>query len=701
MRAAYLILLWLAAASAQTNQCRFYFADQYDFANNLGMNLNLETPANAGPVCQLNTVQLVLGVADGKTFRFIVTKPQWQMGHAYIAKAVITPTGSQLFLDGQLLGSMQGAFKPFERELYASEVPSWANGPAAFTISQFSLQISTGSAPDLSLPTGGSDLPLPLILLEGGPTMWRAAFSADPTQTTTITATFRINPPVSDPHQFDPYIDRYGQSAYGDWPFKVKSDDDLQAAIVEEQAWLSNHPAFAGLDSFGGSTVAGWQDQATGYYHAAFENNRWWLISPMGNPGFYISLSDVPQYQESTPITGRESMFADLPQTGQFAQAWSHNWWGETSGDTVYVSFETTNLMRKYGDGWKDTAVSLAAQRLASWGFAGVGKWSAALPGVPRMPVLNHAGVPNAVGHGHPDIFDSAVVAQLSARLTRQIGADINNPYIVGWSIGNEYDEIITPDETKAMLALGAAVPAKRALVDQALAALYGGDVSALAAAWKITAATAADVYAANPMPPAPDIEALRQFFARNYYQTLYQTVKSIDPNHLYFGFWIVPGWWVNSHDWEMMAANCDVIGFDYYVPRFLSADVDALIRAANKPVMIGEYSFPAAYQGLRGFGSFQAVATSSDSESGDRYAQWLQDSSAYPYCVGVSWFEYRDEPVSGRGATSGSNAGPKLVYGEDYAFGLVDVADRPKYDLVEKVRAANQAALQSLGLEN
>ena len=32
MRAAYLILMWFAAASAQTNQCRFYFADQYDFA---------------------------------------------------------------------------------------------------------------------------------------------------------------------------------------------------------------------------------------------------------------------------------------------------------------------------------------------------------------------------------------------------------------------------------------------------------------------------------------------------------------------------------------------------------------------------------------------------------------------------------------------------------------------------------------------
>jgi len=63
---------------------------------------------------------------------------------------------------------------------------------------------------------------------------------------------------------------------------------------------------------------------------------------------------------------------------------------------------------------------------------------------------------------------------------------------------------------------IGRGDTAKRAPVDQALSALYGGDLSALAAGWKITAATAADVYAASPTPPAQDVEALRQFFAMN-----------------------------------------------------------------------------------------------------------------------------------------------------------------------------------------
>jgi len=93
-----------------------------------------------------------------------------------------------------------------------------------------------------------------------------------------------------------------------------------------------------------------------------------------------------------------------------------------------------------------------------------------------------------------------------------------------------------------------------------------------------------------------------------------------------------------------MMAANCDVIGFDYYVPTFLSAAVDSLIRAANKPVMIGEYSFPSSYNGMRGLRSFQTVATSSDAESGDRYTQWLQDTSAAK-TTHLAWWTSRTGP--------------------------------------------------------
>ena len=67
---------------------------------------------------------------------------------------------------------------------------------------------------------------------------------------------------------------------------------------------------------------------------------------------------------------------------------------------------------------------------------------------------------------------------------------------------------------------------------------------------------------------------------------------------------------------------------------------------------------------------------------------------------VGVEWFEYRDEPISGRGNHTGeSNESSALVLGENYAFGMIDGTDRPKYDRVSKVRSANIAPLAGLGL--
>jgi hypothetical protein len=266
--------------------------------------------------------------------------------------------------------------------------------------------------------------------------------------------------------------------------------------------------------------------------------------------------------------------------------------------------------------------------------------------------------------------------------------------------VGNEKYEIVTTEEVQAILALGASVPAKQALVNQALSAIYGGSVKALATAWKITASAVTDVYAAKPTPPSQDLETLRQYYEQNYYSTLYQTVKSIDANHLYLGSWTQPD--AHPEDWPIAAAKCDVVGFDYYSLSLENPKPAELIRSTNKPVLLGEFSFPASYGGLRGFG-WQEVSrglTLTDSASGDYYAQWLQDASASPYIVGVEWFEYRDQPISGRGNTDGTgDISSNLVVGQNHAFGMVDVTDRPKYDLVNKARAANFAALHALGL--
>ena len=695
-----LVLCW-SAANAQ-NYCRFSLADHSDYSNNVGVGIDLQS-SNSGPTaCTLGSVSLVLSVGNGTSFAYAGASPAWVEGHTYTAKAVVTAAGpQQLFLDGQLVGTANGAFRPMPGAIYGSEVPNWANGQANYFVVQTGLQVTNGNQ-NVSLPAGGAwTEPAPPLLLLGGTPIWASSLSEDPTQTLTITATFQIQAALPSPTQYNPYVDQYGQSSYGTWPSKVNSDADLAAAAATEQTWLAANPPLPGLDAYGGSVAAGWHDAATGYYHTVFHNNRWWLITPLGNPCFYISVSAMQPGGGTTPITGRTAEFASLPsQTGSFSAAYSQNYWGNSADQgTTYFAFTTANEIVKYGSQWQTTWQTLAAQRLASWGFGGMGKWSEVTTGFPSMPVLNHGAVPNVVPGGHPDTFDPNIVAQLKTTLTSQIGNNLTNPQIVGWSVGNELAEDIQASEVTAILALGASVPVKQALVNQAVNTIYGGSVSALAAAWGIQATTVAQAYASTPNPPPADIETLREFYESNYYKTIYQTIKAIDPNHLYLGNWVDPGYWASPVDWNLIAANTDVIGFDYYALQFASTyNVASLIQSSAKPVMVGEFSFPSDYDGQRGFGSLFASAES-ESQAGDWYAAWLKAAVANPNCVGVSWFAYEDEPVSGTGAGSGSNVGTALVYGEDYAFGMVDVTDQPKYDLVNKVRAANQASLQSLGL--
>ena len=131
---------------------------------------------------------------------------------------------------------------------------------------------------------------------------------------------------------------------------------------------------------------------------------------------------------------------------------------------------------------------------------------------------------------------------KLASTLEQQIRPHINDPYLVGWSLGNEYDEIVSHTTVAGMLADAHPSPGKRALIDYAVQTLYGGSSSRLASAWKAAPVDVQDaLYTQSLVAPAADLEALRRFFADKYYQCIYETVKSIDPHHLYLGFWIVP----------------------------------------------------------------------------------------------------------------------------------------------------------------
>jgi hypothetical protein len=505
--------LVLAAQARAQNQCRFYLADHSDGSS--GVTLSLEASSDSAGKCALSSVNLRLAVGDGTALHHVDASFPWQIGVVYTAQAMITAAGpQQLSINGQSMGSAHAVFKPAAGTFAGSEVADSGAPTEAYLASQISLQVSSGANSLNIAPNGSNPFPIPLVTLAGGPALWHTSFAEDPTQTTTITATFMFRVPLADLHSADPYIDPFGQAILtSTYPSKIFSDFQLVAAAAKEQDWLAANGPLGGMDQYSGSTIAGWKDVATGYYRTLFHGGHWYLISPLGNPLFYLGITAIPSY--ATPITGREAMFQGLPpRTGTFADAYSVND-NPDPQTTTYFSFTVSNQIKKYGSSSIDVKNAHLQQRLASWGFAGGGKFGNFPANMPSTPILAHGGatgVPDAVLGGHPDVFDPAIVSKLKASLAKEMAPNLTNPYIIGWSVGNEH-EIIAISEVQAILALGASSPAKQAFADRALAAIYGKNVSALATAWKITAASAADVYASKPSPPPADLESLRLFY--------------------------------------------------------------------------------------------------------------------------------------------------------------------------------------------
>ena len=140
-----------------------------------------------------------------------------------------------------------------------------------------------------------------------------------------------------------------------------------------------------------------------------------------------------------------------------------------------------------------------------------------------------------------------------------------------------------------------------------------------------------------------------------------------------------------------LTAVGPDKIGLVERISEFIVQE-GCNIEDSKMAVFCGEFGFPPDWNGQRGFGRFR-TSVPDEAAAGEKYHQWLQAAAKNPWCVGVSFFQYRDQPVTGRGPVGQS--APEAVHGENYAFGLVDLTNRPRPELLARVREANLAAPQ------
>jgi hypothetical protein len=516
-----------------------------------------------------------------------------------------------------------------------------------------------------------------------------------------------VKPDSLDATVYAGIVDAYGQYTRGRWPGKIQRDEQLQQAAAAEskqlQKWLSTPSE---LDIYGGKKVAQGFEK-TGFFHTQKRNGRWFLVTPEGNPFFSLGVNAVTAGQSATYVEGRESMFTALPKDGEplaehFGSADSRSGNGSNQGRAFdhgrWFDFYAANRQRTYGQvdplAWRQQSQA----RLLSWGFNTLGNWSdPAFASEPRMPFtlpLSIRGDYATISTGvdwwgqMPDPFDPRF-AMATERAVAIAARDVReNPWLIGFFADNELAWAGPADDPNNRYALAYAtlqlttdVPAKRAFL-KLLRDKYRNQ-NGISKAWGIELQAwelMEDPGFKAPLPSSEhpaiesDMQAFLKLYAETYFKTISDSLKWHAPNHLLLG-----GRFASSIPEAVTACAsiCDVLSFNFYTREPQQGYDFDVLRKLDKPLMVTEFHF-----GSRDRGPFWGGVSEvyKEEERGPAYAQFLKKALEEPQIIGVHWFQYLDQPVTGR-----------LLDGENGHLGLVAITDRPWDGFVKAVQAANR----------
>ena len=434
-----------------------------------------------------------------------------------------------------------------------------------------------------------------------------------------------------------PLVDALGQHAHGAWPGKAASVEELRAAWREEDRALV--PGDFGTCRYGG--YVGTKAEATGFFRVEKQGGRWWLVDPDGH--LFLSLGvDVVRPEMATPSAGREAFFRERPPQSVLPARGS-------DGDPG-VSFLTWNLLRRFGDAWPAAWVDHTLRRMDAWGLNTVANWSdERLFSAQRKPyVVPLASWITGTSYlGLPDVYSEEFAREADERARRQCAPRRDDPWLLGWFPANEPPFPQKELQTVDLILAGPATATRAALVKW----LEAGDTE----------------------------ERRKQFVGdafERYVAITSAAVKRHDPNHLNLG--------MRSGGRPTTAEIRAARAFDVYSVTLYETEVPAervreISALTGKPILIGEFHFGTPGRGL----AASLVQVRDQAERGRAYRYYVENALAMPEMVGTHWFQWADQPSTGR------------FDGENYNIGLVDVTDRPYPDLVAALAQTHRRAFR------
>ncbi|WP_017445612.1 beta-galactosidase [Gayadomonas joobiniege] len=485
-----------------------------------------------------------------------------------------------------------------------------------------------------------------------------------------------------EPDGFLPFVDRFGQYKHAHWPGKTLSVDDLKQQAQEEKRALKAQPGPAEFNKYGG-----WKNgpklTASGFFRVEKYDGAWWFVDPNGRLFWSHGVGVVNMGTAITGITDREDYFEWLPaKDSEFAQFYgkagraSHGYY-KTLPERETYNFTASNLYQKYGQNWRDEFAEVTHARLRSWGMNTLGVASdkqlitdGITPYTETVWVRGTKKIEASKGYWGKfhDVFDPSFKRQLKKALSNREHT-IDDPYLLGFFVENELSWGAEGSLAVATLQSPADQPAKIEFIND-LKQKYK-NIALLNQKWGTQHSSWQDLLittqAPNQSKAWDDISAFYKKIVQTYFSTVRSELKKIAPNALYLGCRLA---WANSDTVIRTAAEySDVISMNKYQYNVQNV---GLPKGVDKPILIGEFHFGSLDRGALHLG---VVEAKSQSHRAELYTEYLDSALLNPYIVGTHWFQYAEQPPTGRGD------------GENYNVGIVDLADKPFPELVKSIK--------------
>lgn len=478
---------------------------------------------------------------------------------------------------------------------------------------------------------------------------------------------------------FFPFVDRYGQFKYKDWPGKIHSDEELRAAREKEAADLAGHKGASDWSRYGG-----WKNgpklEATGHFRVAKVNGKWWMVDPEGYLFWSHGVVRVTTSTGVTPLDGRKHFFEELPaEDSEFGTFYyTHDallkpYYTARNIKETYDS-SSSNAYRKYGKDYKSEFADVAHKRLRSWGLNTIANSSDKdICLMDRTPYTDRIEISAPVIDGtgglwwqfmdpFNDKFAESVRSQLLARKNQ-----LDDPWCLGFFVDNEIKwgdsrhlakcTAVAPEDQKAKIAMAEWLKSKYA------------DIDALNSAWG-TSFASWDGFLANrkkvPAGADADLEAFNTQLIEAYFSVVRREFKAVAPDVLYLGCRFSGS---NSEVLRIAAKYCDVLSYNIY---WSDLKTFALPEGIDKPVMIGEFHFGAMDRGMFHPG---LCYTRNQTERAEMYYRYVRSALEHPNLIGTHWHQFSDQACTGR------------FDGENFQVGFTDICDTPYYETVGKLR--------------